>query len=100
MLSLFLAIAIGTNGRICLEHLIDLIDVDHGWCHVLHRSRLLKWQCFSPQRTESVACAQMKTLYTSKADPVLPCVLLPGHEEDICKTTGGTANNVFWRGRN
>ena len=83
--------------KICLEHLVDLIDVDHGWCHVLHGAALLRWQC-SPIREPKVciACAQMKTLYTSKAEPVLPCVLLPGHEEEICKTPGRTARNVLW----
>ena len=42
--------------KICLEHLVDLIDVDHGWCHVLHGAALLRWQCFPHQRTESVHC--------------------------------------------
>ena len=28
--------------KICLEHLVDLIDVDHGWCHVLHGAALLR----------------------------------------------------------
>ena len=42
-----------------------------------------------------IACAQMKTLYTSKAEPVLPCVLLPGHEEAKRQNAGKDNQTCF-----